>query len=71
MGHYDNGQKFPAFGFGGKFFGNPQVSHCVILNGNPNDPQIETIDGILKAYREVLKIICTLFIKDNKKLKIK
>jgi hypothetical protein len=54
VGHYDNDQKFPAFGFGGKFYGNPEVSHCFPLNGNPNDPEIETIDGILKAYREVL-----------------
>ena len=54
VGHYDNDQKFPAFGFGGKFYGNSQVSYCFPLNGNPNDPEIETIDGILKAYREVL-----------------
>ena len=54
VGHYDNDQKFPAFGFGGKFYGNAEVSHCFPLNGNPNDPEIETIDGILKAYREVL-----------------
>ena len=54
VGHYDNDQKFPAFGFGGKFNGNSKVSHCFPLNGNPNDPEIETIDGILKAYREVL-----------------
>ena len=43
-----------SLGFGEKFYGNPQVSHCFPLNGNPNDPEIETIDGILKAYREVL-----------------
>ena len=54
VGHYDNDQKFPAFGFGGKFYGNSEVSHCFPLNQNPNDPEIETIDGILKAYREVL-----------------
>ena len=51
---YDYDQKFPAFGFGGKFFGNPKVDHCYPLNGNPDDPEIYGIDGILEAYRKVL-----------------
>ena len=54
VAYYDYDQKFPAFGFGGKFFGNPNVDHCYPLNGNPNDPEILGIDGILKAYRNVL-----------------
>ena len=51
---YDLDQKFPAFGFGGKFYGNDKASHCFPLNGNPSDPEIKGIDGILEAYRDVL-----------------
>ena len=54
VAYYDYDQKFPAFGFGGKFFGNPKVDHCYPLNGNPDDPEIYGIDGILQAYRKVL-----------------
>ena len=54
VAYYDYDQKFPAFGFGGKFFGGPNVNHCYPLNGNPNDPEILGIDGILAAYRKVL-----------------
>ena len=54
VAYYDYDQKFPAFGFGGKFFGNPKVDHCYPLNGNPEDPEILGIDGILQAYRNVL-----------------
>ena len=51
---YDFDQKFPAFGFGGKFNKNPVTSHCFPLNNNPDDPEIKGIDGILEAYRKVL-----------------
>jgi hypothetical protein len=54
VAYYDYDQKFPAFGFGGKFYGNPNVDHCFPLNGNPNDPEINGIDGILQTYRTVL-----------------
>jgi hypothetical protein len=54
VAYYDYDQKFPAFGFGGKFIGNPNAGHCYPLNDNPNDPEILGIDGILKAYRNVL-----------------
>ena len=47
VAYYDFDQKFPVFGFGGKFYGNPVVEHCFPLNGNPNDPEIEGIDGVL------------------------
>ena len=60
VAYYDYDQKFPAFGFGGKFYGNPVVDHCFPLNGNPNDPEIYGIDGILQTYRNVLNN-CQLF----------
>ena len=54
LAEYDFDKKFPAFGFGGKFLGELKVSHCFPLNGNPDDPEIKGIDGILEAYRKVL-----------------
>ena len=54
VGHFDYDQKFPAYGFGGKFFDEQNVSHCFPLNGYSDDPEIKGIDGILKAYRNVL-----------------
>ena len=54
VAYYDYDQKFPAFGFGGKFYNNENVDHCFPLNGNHDDPEIFGIDGILKAYRTVL-----------------
>ena len=60
VAYYDYDQKFPAFGFGGKFYGNPNVDHCFPLNCNPNDPEINGIDGILQTYRTVLNN-CQLF----------
>ena len=55
VAYYDYDQKFPAFGFGAKFYGNPNVDHCFPLNGNPEDPEINGIDGILQTYRTVLR----------------
>ena len=54
VAYYDYDQKFPVFGFGGKFYGNPNVDHCFPLNCNPDDPEIYGIDGILQTYRTVL-----------------
>ena len=54
VAYYDYDQRFPVYGFGGKFYGNPNVDHCFPLNCNPNDPEIEGIDGILQTYRTVL-----------------
>ena len=55
VGNYDSDQKFPAFGFGGKFYGNSDVDNCFPLNGNPSDPEIKGIDGVLSAYRDILE----------------
>ena len=54
VAYYDYDQMFPAFGFGGKFCMQPNVSHCFPLNMNPNNPEIQGIDGILQAYRNIL-----------------
>ena len=54
VAYYDYDQKFPAFGFGGKFFGSNQACHCYPLNGNMDDPEVFGIDGILSVYRNAL-----------------
>ena len=54
LAYYDFDQLFPVFGFGGKFCGDNSVSHCYPLNMNPNDPNIQGIDGILQTYRNIL-----------------
>ncbi len=47
--HYDTDRMFPAFGFGG--FLNGTTSHCFPLNGNPNNPEVAGVRGILDTYR--------------------
>ena len=54
VAYYDYDQLFPVFGFGGKFCNDNNVSHCFPINMNPNDPNIQGIDGILQAYRNIL-----------------
>ncbi len=54
VAYYDYDQLFPAFGFGGKFCMDNNVSHCYPLSLNPNDPNIQGIDGVLQAYRNIL-----------------
>ena len=54
VAYYDYDQLFPAYGFGGKFYMENKVSHCYPLNMNPDNPQIQGIDGILATYRNVL-----------------
>ncbi|KAF9110815.1 hypothetical protein BGX27_005847 [Mortierella sp. AM989] len=45
---YDADKKFPVFGFGGRI--NGQVSHAFALNGNPSNPEVYGVEGILDAY---------------------
>ncbi|KAF9938664.1 Copine-8 [Modicella reniformis] len=45
---YDTDKKFPVYGFGGRI--NGQVSHAFPLNGNPSNPEVQGVDGILAAY---------------------
>ena len=54
VAYYDYDQLFPAYGFGGKFCMSDNVSHCFALNMNPNNPEIQGIDGILNTYRNIL-----------------
>ncbi|KAG0316913.1 Copine-8 [Dissophora globulifera] len=51
--NYDTDKKFPVYGFGGRV--NGQVSHCFALNGNPQYPEVDGVDGILAAYWHALQ----------------
>ncbi|XP_073229947.1 copine-8-like isoform X2 [Porites lutea] len=47
---YDTDKLFPAFGFGARLPPAWQVSHEFPLNGNPQNPMCEGIDGVMAAY---------------------
>mmetsp|Transcript_31666 Transcript_31666/g.100958 ORF Transcript_31666/g.100958 Transcript_31666/m.100958 type:complete len:636 (-) Transcript_31666:63-1970(-) len=51
---YDTDHKYPTWGFGGRFQGNP-TSHCFALNGNNFAPEVQGVAGILAAYRQALQ----------------
>lgn len=53
---YDSTKKIPVFGFGAKL-PNGKVSHCFYLNGSPNNPEVDGVDGILKAYYHTLQTV--------------
>ena len=36
-------------------FSSPNVLHCFPLNGNPNDPEVFAIEGIMGVYMNVLR----------------
>lgn len=54
VAYYDYDQLFPVYGYGAVFKGSSGVNHCFPLNMNPVDPNINTIDGVLSAYRSAL-----------------
>ncbi|KAL9657419.1 hypothetical protein ABK040_014406 [Willaertia magna] len=53
LAEYDHDKQFPTFGFGG-FLPSGQTSHCFALNGNPQQPECNGVEGILQAYRQAL-----------------
>ncbi|MBO6244043.1 MAG: hypothetical protein J6O41_05725, partial [Clostridia bacterium] len=60
VAYYNYDQLFHAYGFGGKFCGNNVVSHCYPLNMNMDNPDIQGIEGIIQAYKNILNqtILC-------------
>jgi len=54
---YDSDQLFPVYGFGAKVPPTNQVSHCFPLNGNPNNPEVYGIQGILDIYYRSLNTV--------------
>ena len=55
--HYDTDKQFPAWGFGAALPPSGAVSHCFALNGNPADPEVAGVQGILQAYRQTLSSV--------------
>jgi hypothetical protein len=49
---YDSDQNFPVFGFGARVGG--VVNHCFPLTFNPQNPNVQGLNGILGAYRHAL-----------------
>lgn len=54
---YDSDKLFPALGFGARVPPSNVVSHEFFLNGNPQNPFCEGVDGILKAYHHSLNTV--------------
>ncbi|XP_030646744.1 copine-8 isoform X3 [Chanos chanos] len=54
---YDSDKMFPALGFGAKLPPDGRVSHEFALNGNPQNPYCNGIDGVLEAYYQSLKSV--------------
>ncbi|KAH0785593.1 Copine family protein [Histomonas meleagridis] len=52
---YDSDQQFPVYGFGGKI--NGVINHCFPLTFDPNNPNVNGLNGILAAYRQSLTCV--------------
>ena len=50
VAYYDYDQLFPVFGYGAILPGQTAVDHCFPITMT-EDPNINTIDGVLKCYR--------------------
>jgi len=51
---YDSDNMIPAYGFGGKDR-RGVTQHCFPLNGNPQDPEVRGIQGVLDAYNSAIR----------------
>jgi len=55
---YDTDNMFPVYGFGAKIPPSYSVcSNCFALTGDFFEPEVEGIDGILKAYSRALQVV--------------
>ncbi|XP_042601923.1 copine-8-like [Cyprinus carpio] len=54
---YDSDKMFPALGFGAKLPPDGRISHEFALNGNPQNPYCNGIDGVMEAYYQSLKSV--------------
>jgi hypothetical protein len=55
VAYYDYDQLFPVYGYGFAFKSNRQTLHCFPINENTDDPNINTIDGVLSEYRKFIQ----------------
>ena len=56
VAYYDYNQKFPVYGYGALLNGEQQVNMCFNVNFN-QDPEIYTIDNVLKEYRKSFQFL--------------
>ena len=54
IANYDFDQLFPVYGFGGIPPNSKEVNHCFNINFNEDNPEIFSIENIIKCYRESL-----------------
>ena len=54
IANYDYDQKFPVYGFGGIPHNSNEASHCFNINFNDDNPEIQTLENVIKYYRESL-----------------
>ncbi|XP_060598331.1 copine-8-like isoform X1 [Ruditapes philippinarum] len=54
---YDSDQLFPALGFGARLPPNGVVSHEFALNGNPQNPYCEGIEGVVESYHKAIQSV--------------
>ena len=53
--YYNCDQKFSVYGFGANLPGESIHSMCFPINGNPNDPEIHTVDKVIEQYHQIMQ----------------
>lgn len=56
---FDSDKKVPVYGFGAwakmpKYKSN-EVDHCFPLNGDPKNPEVDEVSGIIQSYRQAMQ----------------
>jgi len=54
---YDSTRYMEVYGYGAKFFNRPTVEFECSLTGDPNNPSVFGVAGILSAYTNVLQSV--------------
>ena len=57
ISYYNYEQLYHVFGFGAKLKNNNKISHCFPINFNEENPNIYTIDNVIKLYHNCLNEI--------------
>ena len=55
IAYYDYDNLFPVYGFGGILPNSNNASHCFNINFNDDNPEIQTLENVIKYYKESLK----------------